>query len=541
MKTKSGSQIGKSAGASRSCHNKLAAMASIAVVSLALATIITKAEVLDDFEDPAQLDKIWTKTCYFGTCAQVVTNGQARISIKPTEDHGISGIRSVRKWTLEEGRTLEFRADLMSSNGDGAVGMIAFAIGDGARLYMLGVDQDTIFLHKRANPITQLFIITNGIPLKTANVKLVLSMTGVQSSVRLQFQVLDNDQAGAVISEGECWDTPGRDPMQKATDDPPQNYLGLSGYFLLELYHDNAGLFDPNVSLGKTEMAEVVFDNAEVFEYDSPVLDIQKAVCLWSENTAVEQIVVGADSLTSTVWTPWPEPIFKRFGALSMVVDAAAAERYFKLVPGTQFIDDFDSPKAPYAMRMPWEPFFLNAADASRFTFTVSDGVFQIQAHTKPVDGEVAVFTPGGGAIVQDFFASVDILDWASSQESAVGIAGRIQGSPGRLVNAYLGSVRFDPAANTGSIGFFNGQSDVPVPETFNIDPQADYRLQFSAVGRQLDVRLIRLAEPPIIVAEGRLQNSTFKQGYVGHWVNTRGSTGYRRTVDNFFLTGTKP
>ncbi len=42
------------------------------------------------------------------------------------------------------------------------------------------------------------------------------------------------------------------------------------------------------------------------------VPDISKSVLLsWPEPTQ-EQIVVGSDSLTGPVWTPWPEPIFKR-------------------------------------------------------------------------------------------------------------------------------------------------------------------------------------------------------------------------------------
>ncbi len=70
----------------------------------------------------------------------------------------------------------------------------------------------------------------------------------------------------------------------------------------------------------------------------------------------------------------------------------------------------------------------MNSADASRFAFTIVNGALKIESLTQPLVGQVAIFTPGGGAILHDFHASVDILDWASSQESALGIAGRVQG-----------------------------------------------------------------------------------------------------------------
>jgi hypothetical protein len=224
-----------------------------------------------------------------------------------------------------------------------------------------------------------------------------------------------------------------------------------------------------------------------------------------------------------------------------MAVFPTNSQEYFELVLGSQFIDDFDALKEPFASRNDWMPWFMDAGDASRFAFTIVNEAFQIEALQQPLNGQIAIFTPGGGEILRDFCASVDILDWAGSQESALGIAGRVQGGPGGVNNTYLGSVRMNSPAGTGQLGFFNGASDVLVATGFPINPDLDYRLQFSAVGNQLELRLVSLAEPQTLVAQGRLQASLFTQGRVALWVNTRGSTGYRRTVDNFFVTGTKP
>jgi hypothetical protein len=159
----------------------------------------------------------------------------------------------------------------------------------------------------------------------------------------------------------------------------------------------------------------------------------------------------------------------------------------------------------------------------------------------------VMVFSPGGGEIVRDFCTSVDIVDWGSStQNSALGIAGRVQGDPDSGVgNMYLGSLQINALGTTGKGGlfFFDGSQDVPPlsSELFDLVPGSSYRLQFSAVGNQLGLRLLDLTHGQAPLAERALTVSALAQGRVALWVNTRGSTSYTRTVDNFFMTGTKP
>jgi len=275
-----------------------------------------------------------------------------------------------------------------------------------------------------------------------------------------------------------------------------------------------------------------------------PAIDYTNGLLLAWPEPAEEAIVVGASSLASdAVWTPWPEPIFKRFGQFCLAAPMTNAQQFYQLVPGTQFIDDFDPLKEPFATRNPWEPYFADAADVSRFTFTITDGVFQIQTQEPPVNGMVAVFCPGAGAIVRDFYASVDILDWgSSSQNSALGIAGRLQGGPGGVSGMYLGSLQVNPGGvpGTAQLWFFDGGNNVQVPGEFNITANSKYRLQFWVVGNHLTLRLLDLTNGQE-VKRGQLQDSRLTQGRVALWVNTRGSSSYTRTVDNFFMTGTEP
>lgn len=502
------------------------------------------AGVYDDFESSTRSGTLWTRDVSFGTGDQAVTNGQVRIFVTPDAlgGYAFSSLESVRTWKLQEGRTLEFRADLLSSNDDGAVAYMGFDLGDGTRGYQVWLDKDTLGLLKRANTPLALFFLTNGTPVTVSNVKLVVSMTGVQSDVLLKFRILDNNNAGAVIFEREYRDTPGQDPMQVGPDNPPGNYLGLSGYFQLGLFRDPAYL-DPDVTLPPGAMAEVVFDNAEVLEYDVPSAEITNSVLLsWSENTAEEQIVVGADSLASNaVWTPWPEPIFKRQGQLCMTVPVTAQQQFFKLVPGTQFIDDFSDPTEPFATRSPWVPYFWVSGDSSRFSLTVTNSAFRIRTLSPPLDGRIVIAPPGPLAdlpVFRDFSASVDILNFTASGFAEFYIFGRGHipiPFPGDS-NGYLGIIHLNPSPAV--IGIWDGIGGHSGPP-FTYDPAARYRLQFSAVGTKLTVRLVNLTTGQNL--EQTLALGTFSQGYVTLAVGSTPGGSYDITLDNFFVTGTKP
>jgi hypothetical protein len=440
---------------------------------------------------------------------------------------------------VQDGHTLEVRMDLLRASADDV--FVVMGVDGGSGGYGVFLDQDELALLKYTANSTAMFCWTHA-PVTNQNVTVVLAVTRMTNTVLLTMRVVERG-GDRVLYERSFFDGPGRD-FEAVTPHPkgmtvwgPDPGGALTSFDLAFV-----GVFQ--WATNNPIRLEVVVDNLEYDLYKSAwIAPPSNALLLnWPENTAEEQIVVGAGSVEGP-YTPYPEPIFNRLGKVSMAVETTSARQFFKLVPGTQFIDDFSNAKEPFAPRNPWEPWFANGADASRFAFTITNDAFRIEALMPPLDGQLAVFTPGGGAILRDFYASVDILDWASSQESALGIAGRVQGGPGGVSNFYLGSVRMNPSARTGQLWFFDGASDVQASDVFSITPVADYRLESSAVGNQLTLRLFRLAEPrsPSLVAEGTLQDSRFTQGRVALWVNTRGSTGYMRTVDNFFVTGTKP
>jgi len=98
-----------------------------------------------------------------------------------------------------------------------------------------------------------------------------------------------------------------------------------------------------------------------------------------------------------------------------------------------------------------------------------------------------------------------------------------------------------NPSIQTGRLWIFNGSEGIPVSSSFTVSREFDYRLEFSVLGNRLQVRLYKIAEPLTLVAQGGTVHSEFTQGRVALWVNTQGTTGYMRTLDNFLVTGTAP
>jgi hypothetical protein len=271
-------------------------------------------------------------------------------------------------------------------------------------------------------------------------------------------------------------------------------------------------------------------------------LDIQRSVLLsWPDNAAQEQIVVGADSLASNaVWTPWPEPIFKRHGELCMAVPTTASQQFFKLVPGTQFYDDFSDTMQPFTNRNAYTNFGQSAVEL----VIVTNGVMQI-ARVGPCPAGVSP-RPPMEILARDFCASVDILNWTTSSTNwcYFSIAGRGRFTNPTAANAYIAGLVLNYAGIPGNVrlSIWNGSIDVPGPSFDFAAIPPPYRMEFSVVGNNLRLRVLNLATKEVI-REQTLVAARFTEGWVGFWVNNPANdpTNHEIIVDNFFVTGTKP
>ena len=257
-------------------------------------------------------------------------------------------------------------------------------------------------------------------------------------------------------------------------------------------------------------------------------------------------IVVGANSPGSTQWLPWPEPIFKRFGQLSMATPMTNAHRFYRLVPGTQFIDDFDPPQLPYAAKAGWVTYFYESANASRFTLNNENGSLRVQCQTSTGSGQIVHMPPGPDVTVADFWVSLDILNWGESQLArSVGfvVRGLIDrpNFPGSS-NGYLGELWFNRpgVAGTASLNIF-ANGDQPPGEGIDLEAGTRYRLVFFGVGTQLTLQFYEIREVPVLVKERTRTANLWSSGPVSVFFANYGGQVYDFTVDNFFVTGTKP
>lgn len=270
-----------------------------------------------------------------------------------------------------------------------------------------------------------------------------------------------------------------------------------------------------------------------------PDIAITNSVLLTWPQPAEPCIVVGADSLTSPIWKPWPEPIFSRFGQLGLAVPTTQAGQYFKLVAGSQLIDDFSAPPWPSTSRGQWMAYFVSGEDASRIAVTRENGALRVRTTAPPVDGRFLLMPPQPDMMVRDFVASVDILRWpAAGREFGFLVRGMVTHAGGGVdfnsSNGYIGSA----SRERGCLLFWDGGQELEGP-AFTIEPTASYRLVFSGVGDQLSLRFVNLKSG--VTLEKTWTDNRWSEGPVAIMGDALAGASMDITVDNVFVTGTKP
>ena len=274
------------------------------------------------------------------------------------------------------------------------------------------------------------------------------------------------------------------------------------------------------------------------------VPDIFKSVLLSWPEPAQEQIVVGAGSLTGPVWTPWPEPIYKRFGQMCMAVPTTASQQFFKTVPGRQFVDDFSNAWGPFTNRNSWMDYWLKAGEE----WFVTNGVLRVNVILSTNYGFLLLpIGTNAAATHRDFYTSVDILSWTTTSTNwcCFTITGRGYFRSPTYGSGYIGGLLMNDDTGMGVIRLFiyDGSEEVwgPTFDTGAIPPP--YRLEFSGVGNptcQLRLRVLNLTTKELI-REQTLVRTTFTQGFPAFWISfPDGDGGFTITADNFFLSGTK-
>ena len=223
-----------------------------------------KGESVDDFNDNLKTD--W-KDEGFGVGQSTEANGQFKFQIPAAgQPLFFASSKTSKTYTLQDGRTLEFRVDLVSGNSKDSFAILSW-IPNSAEVtalagYSIAKSTTDILVTKGIN---KYFYNENPTPaIKNENVTLVLSLTGSGSNVIINTRILDKDNNNAVLFDKTFVDTQAADVLSDGTDDPAVAYQGPGKFVLME-YED----FDA----AGPEIYEVILDNAEAFVLDRTVLD----------------------------------------------------------------------------------------------------------------------------------------------------------------------------------------------------------------------------------------------------------------------------
>lgn len=227
-----------------------------------------QARIVDNFDDNLKTD--WSDfTFQPGFGLPIETNGQFRFELPPA---GVAIFTASQKTsdtiTLQEGRTVELRVDVVQAGGKDSFAVLAFLpTGNSPGTlagYGLAKSTTDVLLTKGVN---RYFVADAGpaAQLINENITLVLQLTAQGGNVVIVGKVLDKANNDAVIWERKVVDTPAADVMAAGQDSPAAPFI-TGGYFTLYCYQD----FDRNAP---EDPYRVYYDNAQVFVTDRTVLD----------------------------------------------------------------------------------------------------------------------------------------------------------------------------------------------------------------------------------------------------------------------------
>jgi len=233
-----------------------------------LCSTAVPARVLDNFDDNTKTDwKDFSFVAGFGLPAE--SNGQFRFELPPAGKAIFTGSqKSSEVFTLQEGRTIEFRVDVEQAGAKDSFAVLAFipAASTIGSLSGYGLAKSTtdVLITKGIN---RYFVADDGASaqLKNDNITLVLALTAQNGNVIVTGKALDKANKNALLWERTVVDTPAADVLAAGQDSPAAPFI-TSGYFTLYCYQD----FD---RAAPEDPYRVFYDNAQVFVTDSAVLD----------------------------------------------------------------------------------------------------------------------------------------------------------------------------------------------------------------------------------------------------------------------------
>ncbi|MCP5522262.1 MAG: hypothetical protein H7A46_12020 [Verrucomicrobiales bacterium] len=267
------------------------------------------------------------------------------------------------------------------------------------------------------------------------------------------------------------------------------------------------------------------------------------SICLTWPVTVEECIVVCSKSPTGP-WTPVPVPIQEADGQYQAVVRCSDQQKYFRLAKGTCFVDDFEDGNID-----DWTVTFVDPASEGDFIVEATCGRLRIHGG-RSGDYDPAVMLSRKDLLFGDFALAIDILGWHDEPDAGalVGLGGRLEAEPVFPKFAFqFGLVAFRMVDNSShSAVVLGNRYRYPMDLVGEIqelptvlDPGKDYRLVFSAVGREMSVQLHDLKTGTLVKAYSH-SDAPLPPGHVAFSVGDYGLyTDF--LFDNFIAVGLWP
>ena len=187
-----------------------------------------------------------------------------------------------------------------------------------------------------------------------------------------------------------------------------------------------------------------------------------------------------------------------------------------------------------------WTHYDPLAAFGAAGSYTVSGGTYRLQAPPSP---NQAALGPGRAGSLRldtgfdDFFVSVDLVNWVDTADQAFGLLARIQ-EPGLGTTDGYGFL-YVPADRDFEIERFDNEAnDIIGPIIgFTLDPARDYRMTFSGTADMLTGEVFDLADLATPLVTVVAFDVTYSTGVTGLLVADASSGGVSSdaTFDNFF------
>jgi hypothetical protein len=529
----------RSPSSARAFRCRAAALITTVAISACMA-IRLDAVIIDDFEGPVRYVSGWWGT---NSVPPSLINGQLVFAGQftgPTPPNAPwthidnVGWPNCLPGVIPERHTLEVRMDFISASIDDAFLLFEVETPGGAG-YAVTVDQNEVALWKYGGNIALPFWTST--PCTNQDVTVGVALTRMTNTLQITTRVVDKT-TGHLLFERSFLDGPGSDcvvpvPPPKGMTffgaDPGAPYTNFSAVY--------AGVFQWTTT--NPPPVEVVVDNLEYDVYHPPHLEIAPGTNGVGLNWLLpleEHIVVTVDQLSGP-WRPGWQPPTRAGDVFCLTLPCTEAQKFFRLTPGRQFTDDF-------SILVPtWTPFFQEAGE----DWFVTNGVLQmIKTANASLGFGLAPLGTNAAATLRDCCASVDIVDWASSGNNSSDFA---LGGRGRFVSStyaqgYFGFLTLNADGVPGRVRpWIHTPSGDTYGTAFDVQQfPLPYRLQFSAVGTQISLRVLNPATGQLIQPVSS-SPSTLPDGFTGVWLQGGGNAGEtnRISLDNFFVSGTKP